>query len=84
VAALTAVACGLAALALTASGRPLVGGTLHAIAQASVGAQTTLAPLGRLLGESDFGQVTASIVGTSEGALFGFGLALGLTRRPKL
>jgi hypothetical protein len=80
-AALTAAACGLAALALTLSGRPLVGGTIHAIAQASQGAQATLTPLGRLIGEPDFGPVTASVIGTAEGALFGFGLAFGLTRR---
>jgi hypothetical protein len=78
---LTAAACGLAALALTLSGRPLVGGTIHAIAQSSQGAQATLTPLGRLIGEPDFGPVTASVIGTAEGALFGFGLAFGLTRR---
>jgi hypothetical protein len=80
-AALTAAACGLAALALTVSGRPLVGGTIHSIAQSSQGAQATLTPLGRLIGEPDFGPVTASVIGTAEGALFGFGLAFGLTRR---
>jgi DNA-binding winged helix-turn-helix (wHTH) protein len=80
-AAITAAACGLAALALTLSGRPLVGGTIHAIAQSSQGAQATLTPLGRLIGEPDFGPLTASVVGTAEGALFGFGLAFGLTRR---
>lgn len=78
---LTAAACGLGALALTLSGRPLVGGTIHAIAQSSQGAQATLTPLGRLIGEPDFGPVTASVIGIGEGALFGFGLAFGLTRR---
>ncbi len=80
---LTALACGLAALALTLSGRPLVGGTLHAIAQQSSGSQATLAPLGRLVGEPDFGPRSAALLGTGEGAIFGFGLALGLTRRPR-
>jgi DNA-binding winged helix-turn-helix (wHTH) protein len=83
VAAVTAVACGLAALALTMAGRPLVGGTIHAIAQASVGSQATLTPLGRLIGEPDFGPVTSALIGTGEGALFGLGLTLGLTRRPR-
>jgi DNA-binding winged helix-turn-helix (wHTH) protein len=82
VAALTAAACGLAALGLTLVGRPLVGGTVHVIAQAAGGAQATLGPLGRLLGEPDFGPITASLIGTAEGALFGFGLAWGMARRP--
>jgi DNA-binding winged helix-turn-helix (wHTH) protein len=78
---MTAAACGLAALALALAGRPLVGGTIHAIAQASLGSQAALTPIGRLIGEPDFGHVTAALVSTSEGALFGLGLALGLTRR---
>ena len=60
---------------------PLVGGTIHLIAQASVGAQATLTPLGRLIGEPDFGPLSAAVIAFGEGALFGLGLALGLTRR---
>ena len=82
VAAATAAACGLAALGLTLAGWPLVGGTIHAIAQASAGSQAALTSLARLVGEPDFGPLTAAVIGTGEGALFGFGLALGLTRRP--
>jgi len=82
-AAVTAAACGLAALGLAAAGRPLVGGTIHLIAQSSDAAQTTLTPLARLLGEPEFGPVTAAMISTAEGALFGAGLALGLTRRPR-
>jgi DNA-binding winged helix-turn-helix (wHTH) protein len=78
----TAAACGLAALALALAGRPLVGGTLHVIAQASAGSQALLTPLGRLIGEPGFGPLTAALIATGEGALFGAGLALGLTRRP--
>jgi hypothetical protein len=78
----TAGACGLAALALALAGRPLVGGTIHLIAQTSLRSQATLTPLGRLMGEPDFGPVTAALIATGEGALFGLGLALGLTRRP--
>jgi DNA-binding winged helix-turn-helix (wHTH) protein len=81
-AALTAAACGLAALSLALAGRPLVGGTIHVIAQSSRGAQATLTPLGRLIGEPDFGAVTAALIATGEGALFGLGVAFGLTRRP--
>ena len=42
VVAITAAACGLAALALALAGRPLVGGTIHLIAQASAGSQATV------------------------------------------
>jgi DNA-binding winged helix-turn-helix (wHTH) protein len=80
-AALTAAACALAALMLTLNGRPLVGGTIHAIAQASRGSQAALTPIARLIGETDFGPLTAAVIGTGEGALFGLGLSLGLTRR---
>ena len=82
VVALTSAACGVAALSLALAGRPLVGGTLHLIAQASAGSQATLTPLGHFLGEPDFGRLTAALISASEGALFGIGLALGLTRRP--
>jgi DNA-binding winged helix-turn-helix (wHTH) protein len=82
VAAFTAVACGLGALALSASGRPLVGGTIHAIAQASQGSQAALTPLGRIIGEPDFGPITRALIGMGEGLFFGAGVALGITRRP--
>ena len=82
VAGATAAACGLAALALGLAGRPLVGGTIHIIAESSAGSQATLTSLGRFIGEPDFGPLTAALIATAEGALFGFGLALGLTRRP--
>ena len=83
VAVITAAVCGLAGLALTMAGRPLVGGTIHAIASASNGSQAVLTPLGRLIGEPDFGPVSRAIIGTGEAFIFGFGLSLGLTRRPK-
>jgi hypothetical protein len=81
-AALTALLCGAAALALTALGRPLAGGTLHAIAREAQGSQISLAPLGQLIGEPDFGPVSQALLGTAEGVLFGLGLAIGLMRRP--
>jgi hypothetical protein len=59
-----------------------VGGTVHAIARAAQGSQVSLAPLGQLLGEPGFGPVSQGIIGFGEAALFGFGLALGLMRRP--
>ena len=79
---ITAVICGLAGLALTLAGRPLVGGTIHAIADAADGSRATLAPLGRLIGEPDFGPVSRGILAFGEGAVFGLGLAYGLMRRP--
>jgi DNA-binding winged helix-turn-helix (wHTH) protein len=75
-----AVACG--ALAVAAAGRPLVGGTIHAIAQASAGSQVALTPLAHLIGEPDVGRVTGAIISFAEGGVFGLGLACGLTRRP--
>ncbi len=82
VAALTAAFCGLAALLLTGAGRPLVGGTIHAIATGADGSEAVLTPLGRLLGEPDFGPMSSAIIAAGEGVLFGLGLSLGLTRRP--
>lgn len=81
VAALTAVCCGIGALALTLSGRPLVGGTVHAIARAARGSQITLSPLGNLVGEPELGPISQALLGFGEGSIFGLGLALGLTRR---
>jgi DNA-binding winged helix-turn-helix (wHTH) protein len=78
----TAMACGIAALTLSLSGRPLVGGTIHLLGQSVAGSQTALTPLSRLIGEPEFGRLTAALISTGEGALFGVGLALGLTRRP--
>jgi hypothetical protein len=78
---LTSAACGLAALLLTTAGWPLVGGTIHAIASGLDGSQVALTPLGRLIGETDFGTISSAIIGTGEGVLFGAGLANGLTRR---
>jgi len=82
VAALTAASCGLAALLLSSAGRPLVGGTIHVIASGSDGSHAALTPLGRLLGEPDFGPLSSAIIGIGEGVLFGLGFSLGLTRRP--
>ena len=75
-------ACAMAALALTLGNHALVGGTIHAVAKASAGSQAVLTPIGRLIGEPDFGPWTRTVIGTGEGLLFGFGLALGLTYRP--
>jgi len=78
---ITAVACAAAALALAVLGIPLVGGTIHAIAKASSGSEAALTPLTRLLGEPDFGVLARTMIGSGEGAIFGLGVALGLTHR---
>jgi hypothetical protein len=77
------VACGVAALALTIAGRPLVWGTIHAVSQAAHASQAALTPLGALIGEPDFGPLTRALIGTAEGVSFGLGLTLGLTRNPQ-
>lgn len=79
---ITAMFCGLAGLALTLAGRPLVAGTINAVAHVAEGSRATLAPLGRLIGEPDYGPVSGAIFGFAEGSLFGLGLAYGLMRRP--
>jgi hypothetical protein len=76
------VCCAAAAAALALSGRLLVGGMVHEIARSSENAQLILAPLGRLIGEPDFGMATRVLLSAFEGGWFGMALALGLTRRP--
>jgi DNA-binding winged helix-turn-helix (wHTH) protein len=75
-----AALCGIAGVVLQLLGRPLVGGTIHAIATAAEGSQATLEPLGRLIGEADFGPITRALLAFGEGATFGAGLAWGLFR----
>ena len=77
----TAALCAIGALVLTFMDRPLVGGTIHVVARAAQGSHLSLAPLGRLVGESDFGVVTRAVIAAGEGAMFGLGLAFGLIRR---
>lgn len=77
----TGVAGAAAALVLTFAGLPLVGGTVHAIAQASAGSRVLFTPLGHLIGEPGFGPITRAIIAMAEGGVFGVGVALGVTRR---
>lgn len=78
-----AACCALGALALTMAGGQLTGASLHALARSFQGSQVTLEPLARLLGERQMGPLTRAVVAVGEGALFGAGLVLGLTRRPR-
>jgi DNA-binding winged helix-turn-helix (wHTH) protein len=79
--ALTGTCCALAAVLLAVSGHLLVGGFIHNIARTSRDAQLGLAPLGRLIGEPDFGPMTRAVLSALEGGTFGCALTLGLTRR---
>jgi DNA-binding winged helix-turn-helix (wHTH) protein len=85
VAAAGTVAAVVAAGAVTvaSAGGTLVGGAINEIARSSPDAQLALAPLGRLIGEPDFGRVTRLLLSAFEGAAFGFALAWGLTARPR-
>lgn len=76
-----ALLCGMAGLVLALAGRPLASGTIHALSHAAEGSRATLAPLGRLFGEADFGPLSSRILAFVEGAGFGLGLAWALTRR---
>jgi DNA-binding winged helix-turn-helix (wHTH) protein len=82
-AAITALSCAVAAVALTAAGGRLAGTSLNFLARSFQGSQVGLAPVARMLGEPEMGRLTRTVVGAGEGAFFGFGLALGLTRRPR-
>ncbi len=84
VAAVAVAACtGVAAVGLALAGHPLVGGLVHEIARSSNNAELVLAPLGRLIGEPDFGTLTRAILSGFEGSAFGLSLGWGLTYRPK-
>jgi len=80
-AAVVAAVCAAAALALTWAGRPLVGGTVHLIAREARGAQISLTPLGRLVGEPGFGPVSQALIAACEGGVFGFAVGAAFLRR---
>ncbi len=82
-AAVTGACCAAAGVALAWAGRNLGGTSLDFMAHSFPGSRVGLAPLARLLGERDLGPLTRIVIGACEGLLFGFGLALGLTRRPR-
>jgi hypothetical protein len=61
----------------------LTGASLNALARGFQGSQITLEPLARRLGEREMGPATRAVLAVGECALFGAGLILGLTRRPR-
>jgi hypothetical protein len=79
----TAACCCLACIVLSRTGGRLGGTSLDVMARSFQGSQVGLAPLAHLLGEADLGPRTRTLFAAYEGLLFGAGLALGLTRRPR-
>lgn len=79
----TGLCCAAAAVILAATGSYLGAMSLDFTAHAFPGSQVGLAPLSRLLGESEPGLLTRVVISGGEGLLFGSGLVLGLTRRPR-
>ena len=79
----TGLCCAAAAMILAATGSYLGAMSLDFMAHAFPGSQVGLAPLSRLLGEREPGLLTSVVISGGEGLLFGSGLVLGLTRRPR-
>jgi len=68
---------------LAHAGGHLGGASLDFMARSFQGSEVGLAPLARLLGEPELGPRTRTALAAYEGLLFGLGLTLGLTRRPR-
>ncbi len=83
VAGLTGLACAAAGLLLSLTGCHTGAMSLDFLARSFPGSQVGLDPLARLLGESAAGPLTTAVISSGEGLLFGLGVALGLTRRPR-
>lgn len=80
---LTGVCCAAGALWLARHGSYLGAMSLDFMAHSFPGSQVSLDPLARLLGEGVTGALTRTVISAGEGLMFGFGLALGLTHRPR-
>lgn len=72
-----------AASLIAVCGGILIGGLLNGIAAVSPNAQLMMTPLGRLIGEPDFGPAARTLLSAFEGGAFGAAIAWGLTTRPK-
>jgi DNA-binding winged helix-turn-helix (wHTH) protein len=83
VAVLTGVFGAAAAAALAATGSYLGAMSLDFMAHSFPGSQVSFEPLARLIGETAPGRLTRVLIGGGEGLAFGFGLAYGLTHRPR-
>ena len=80
----TGLACAAAAVALALNGSYLGAMSLDFMAHSFPGSQVGLGPLASLLGEAEPGLATRTFISAWEGLMFGGGLVLGLTRRPRL
>jgi hypothetical protein len=80
---ITGICCSLGAWWLGWKGSYLGAMSLDFMAHSFPGSQVSLDPLARLLGEGGAGPTTRMVISAGEGLMFGFGLALGLTRRPR-
>jgi DNA-binding winged helix-turn-helix (wHTH) protein len=80
---MTGLTTALGCLVLLGIGGHPVGASVDLIARSFQGSQVGLAPLARWFGETGLGAKTQVWLSIYEGGSFGFGLALGLTRRPK-
>lgn len=75
--------CAATFMLLTRAGGHLGGVSLDFIAASFQGSKVGLAPVARLFGEAALGPRTQLVLAAFEGLLFGGGLTLGLTRRPR-
>ena len=76
---------GIAALfgiAISRAGGNLGGVSLDHIARLFQGSRVGLDPIAHLFGEEELGAITRRVLGAYECFFFGFGLVIGLTRRP--
>jgi hypothetical protein len=80
---LTGLCAAIGAFALAAHGSHLGAMSIDFMARSFPGSQMRLDPLARCLGEPTPGIVTRLAISSGEGLVFGFGLAIGLTRRPR-
>jgi DNA-binding winged helix-turn-helix (wHTH) protein len=79
----TGVVCAAFAALLALSGRHLGAMSVDVLGRSFPGSQVTLDPLARWLGEDALGPLTRLVISVGEGLFFGWGLAFGLTRRPR-
>ncbi len=79
----TGACCAVAGGLLGSTGSHLGAMSLDFMARTFPGSQVGLGPLAHLLGEAEPGPVTRTVISAYEGLVFGFGLVLGLTRRPR-
>ena len=79
----TALACAVAGRLVSAASGRLGAVSLEAVVSGFPATRVRLPALGRLLGEPGLATRTRLALGLVEGALFGAGLAAGLTSRPR-